>query len=379
MRLIWGVAFLCGVQADHSDGISLVQRTVQESMQYVAPASIGTAAGMVKAEHNSILANRRKQWLFAAMMGKLSRMLESADPSAGKGVRERLKDWLKPWTTEAIVSCAKGPSVGITDYGLALPNAIANVQGCAAGDGLCLTKEILGGLVSPTLDLAMDMYNIEQDCGCPLLQDLKDCDPDTDQGYFGTPRSKNNISLAVRSASWLGAAVAGVMGAAMTCNARLGGQQSPVSPEPGIGLAGGALLISVNELIQLSGFVKNESKGGFVEFCAAGSAVLSDGLGLATAIMDTVAHHVYDANNTGKGWQYLCASDVMGAIDALPALANNLCSWKSCEDGFPKAAFRRWEWGSWGSGDASANKCGVTDDSAPATPTTATATDDAGP
>ena len=91
MRLIWGVAFLCGVQADHSDGISLVQRTVQESMQYVAPASIGTAAGMVKAEHNSSLANRRKQWLFAAMMGKLSRMLESSDLS-GKGVWERLKD-----------------------------------------------------------------------------------------------------------------------------------------------------------------------------------------------------------------------------------------------------------------------------------------------
>jgi len=370
MSKTWIISFLCVVQVcsagagDYHDDASMVQRTVQEDGLHKY-----SDAQLAALNKRAILFDHRKQKFFASMLSKVTHMLHF-------GGKKSVLAWLEKTTEEAKTTCAKGPGLGLVGFGMDMPNSISSLLGCKGNstwDGLCLTKEILGGVLSPIMDLAMDIYNIEQDCGCPFLQGLKDCEEDTNQGYYGaTPKEKNNFTTKVKTVSTIMAAYAGIYGAVTTCQAKNGSKQAPMHPVALIPLPAAQASFSIYEFHKLRQFLikekaENKSTGdsdGTCEIVSGVSAIASDVGGFVTAVLDTVSHYKYDEKTKpNAGWEELCASEILGAIDAIPAMADVFCSWKSCEDGFPKGALRSF---TYGTDEHNGGKCGDTEDEAPA-------------
>jgi len=279
------------------------------------------------------------------MLSKVTDMLHFAG-------KESVLAWVGKMMKEAQLTCAKGPALGLVGFGMDMPNAISSMAGCDKGDGYCIAKELMGGFLSPVMDLAMDMYNIEQDCGYPFLQGLQDCEGDDppDQGYFNaTPRDKNFPTFVTRSISTVLAGIAGVMGSVATCEAKNGSKQEPMHPLALVPLPVIQAGFSFYEFTKLREFLKLPEAKGFAGACetaSATSALFSDVSGFVTAVLDLVSHNKYDEKTKpNAGWKELCASEILGAIDALPAFLDVICSYQSCKDGFPKAALRQHMYG----------------------------------
>jgi len=368
LALLWATSTRAA-SITRADQASLVQQLVRdhrgEASMSFDKAGVAAAVARTAMNHSypSMLKDTKKRAVFAHMMARLANLVGAAGQSGAQShnAKDLQAYLLRGIKTEAVLSCLTGPGLTAVDFFLNLPNAIDSIKGCT-GDAYCLTKEILG-MIGEVGDNLVDLFNIEQDCGKPFLDELLDCsegEEAAEPGYFWlTPTQKNNPSLMVGFLTGALSAASGVMGALATCQAGEGSLQTPVHPGALIPTSAASVMLSSYEFYQMLRFVGPDGKkAGGVEKCETFASLSGDGLGLFTAIMDTVSHAQFgDGSDKTKGFGPLCAGEVATALSALPDIAGKFCGFLSCKGGFPRGAFKQAIW-SPGSSDASGDASG---------------------
>jgi len=344
LALLWATSTRA-TSISRADQASLVQQLVRDNRGGDSvsfdEASLATAVARTAMNHSYplIMQDSRKRAVFLHMMTRITKLVGAAGQSGAQrhNARDMQSYLLHEYTWKVAAICMSTTGLSLGDFGLNLANTIATINGCA-GEGQCLTRNWLG-LLGEVGDLMVDLFNLEQNCGKPFLNELLDCSTEL-EGYFGmTPLQKSIPSFIAQRLTWAMAGAAGIWGAFETCKSGAGASTGPVNPFVLIPTAAASFLLSGAELSELPGFEgTNGEEAGRWELCGARASVASDALGLFAKVMTSVAHVMHgDGSDAKKGFLPYCFGAVADAVNTLPDIVGKYCSYESCQAKFPGA------------------------------------------
>jgi len=344
LALLWATSTRA-TSISRADQASLVQQLVRDNRGGDSvsfdEASLATAVARTAMNHSYplIMQDSRKRAVFLHVMTRITKLVGAAGQSGAQrhNARDMKSYLLNEYTWKVATNCMLTTGLSLGDFALNLANTIATINGCA-GEKQCLIRNWLG-LLGEVGDHLVDLFNLEQNCGKPFLDELLDCSTEL-EGYFGmTPVQKSLPSFIAQRLTWATAGAAGIWGAFETCKSGAGASTGPVNPFVLIPTAAASFLLSEAELRELPGFTGTEGEeAGRWELCGARASVASDALGLFAKVMTSVAHVMHgDGSDAKKGFLPYCFGAVADAVNTLPDIVGKYCGYESCQAKFPGA------------------------------------------